>query len=319
MNEWYLAIDLGGSQARVAVANSSLELSARLSEPTDHTRGPEGVVEQLTRLCRLSCAEGRISLTDLTRVVIACPGPLDSREGIVFNPPNLLGWNRVHLRDMMQSALGAPVLLVNDANAAAFGEFHFGAGRGCRNLVYLTISTGIGGGVVVDGVLLEGTSGSGGELGHMTIDRDGPLCPCGNIGCLEALGSGRAIARRYAEALAASGQPAVEEPPVSAREVARLAACGDSLAGEVFQDAARAVGTGVVNCVNIFNPEVVVLGGGLTNAGDLLFAPVHDMLRRYALPRPRESVRVVGAELGADVGLIGAAGVAVAGREPGKS
>lgn len=319
MNEWYLAVDLGGSQARVAVANSSLQLAARMSEPTDHTRGPEGVVEQLTRLCRLSCDKGQIGLSDLTRIVIACPGPLDSREGIVFNPPNLLGWNRVLLRDMMVAALDVPVLLVNDANAAALGEFHFGAGRGCRNLVYLTVSTGIGGGVVVGGVLLEGTSGSGGELGHMTIDRNGPLCPCGNIGCLEALGSGRAIARRYAEALAARGHVPDAPGAVSARDVARLAADGDRLAGDVFGDAARAVGTGVVNCVNIFNPEVVVLGGGLTNAGDLLFVPVRDMVGRYALPRPRESVRIVAAELGADVGLIGAAGVALAAREPAES
>jgi glucokinase len=314
MSARYLVVDLGGSQVRVATADDNLQLSGRLEEPTDHSRGPEGVVAQIVRLCIQTCAKSGVSPADITLLVVGCPGPLDSRQGIVFDPPNLLGWKEVPLRDMLQTALGVPTVIVNDANAAALGEFHFGAGRGTRNLVYLTISTGIGGGVVVDGALLEGTSGSGGELGHMTIDRDGPVCPCGNIGCLEALGSGRAIARRYGEALAERYPGVVPDPPATARDIVRLATQGDSVALEIFDDAARAVGTGVVNCVNIFNPDVVVLGGGVTNAGERLFAPVRDMVQRYALPRPRASVRVLPAELGSDVGLIGAAGLAVATR-----
>jgi glucokinase len=307
----YLVVDLGGSQARVATSNDELAISARLDEPTDHSRGPESVVAQLVRLCTQSCSASGVALSHIELLVVASPGPLDTRLGIVFDPPNLLGWERVPLRDMLESALHVPTVIVNDANASALGEFHFGAGRDSRNLVYLTISTGIGGGVVVDGVLLEGSSGSGGELGHMTIDRHGPVCPCGNIGCLEALGSGRAIARRYAETLRERG---VQEsrPPASARDIVRLASDGDPVAAKVFEDAARAVGTGVVNCVNIFNPDVVVLGGGVTNAGERLFAPVRDMVQRFALPRPRASVRVVPAELGLDVGLIGAAGLAAA-------
>jgi glucokinase len=306
----YLVVDLGGSQARVATSDDELAIFGRLDEPTDHSLGPESVVAQLARLCTQSCSASGVALSDIELLVVASPGPLDTRLGIVFDPPNLLGWERVPLRDMLESALHVPTVIVNDANASALGEFHFGAGRDARNLVYLTISTGIGGGVVVDGALLEGTSGSGGELGHMTIDRHGPVCPCGNIGCLEALGSGRAIARRYAESLRRGDQES--RPPASARDIVRLASEGDPLAAEIFGDAVRAVGTGVVNCVNIFNPDVVVLGGGVTNAGERLFAPVRDMVQRYALPRPRASVRVVPAELGSDVGLIGAAGVAAA-------
>ena len=283
----FLTVDLGGSRARVATSNDDLELSGRLDEPTDHSRGPESVVAQLARLCIQSCDRSGVRLADIERVVVASPGPLDARAGIVFDPPNLLGWKEVPLGDMLEAALGVRTLIVNDANAAALGEFHFGAGRGTRNLVYLTISTGIGGGVVVNGSLLDGTTGSGGELGHMTIDWDGPLCPCGNIGCLEALGSGRAIARRYAEMLQIETSRPPDDRPATARDVADRAAAGERLAREVFDDAMRAVGIGVVNCVNIFNPDVIVLGGGITNVGERLFSPVRDMVARYALPRPR--------------------------------
>lgn len=312
MSARYLAVDLGGSRARVATSDKELALSGRLDEPTDHSSGPEGVVAQLARMCRQSCDLSGVHLTDIGLLVVASPGPLDTREGIVFDPPNLLGWKEVPLGQMLRTALGVPALIVNDANAAALGEFHFGAGRGTRNLVYLTISTGIGGGVVVDGSLLEGTTGSGGELGHMTIDRNGPLCPCGNIGCLEALGSGRAIARRYAEAQTAGASQRATGVPATAHDIAQRGEQGDELARQIFDDAMRAVGTGVVNCVNIFNPDVVVLGGGITNVGERLFSPVREMVARYALPRPRASVQVLLAQLGPDVGLIGAAGQAVA-------
>lgn len=314
MNRLYLAVDLGGSQARAATVDDALELHGRVSESTDHSRGPDSVVAQLARLCLRACSESGTTLAAIDRLVVASPGPLDVRNGMVFDPPNLLGWTQVPLRDMLQDALHIPTMIVNDANASALGEFHRGAGRGTRNLVYLTISTGIGGGVVVDGALLEGTTGSGGELGHMTIDWNGPACPCGNIGCLEALGSGRAIARRYAQRLAERDGTPEELDGLTARDVITLAEQDDKLALSVWDDAVRAVGTGVANCVNIFNPDVVVLGGGLTNTGERLFGPVRAMVGRYALPRPRSTVRVVPAELGPDVGLIGAAGLALSSR-----
>jgi glucokinase len=180
--------------------------------------------------------------------------------------------------------------------------------------VYLTVSTGIGGGVVVEGRLLEGASGTAGEIGHTTIDRHGPICKCGNIGCLEALASGTAIARRFKEALEAGGPSrasasfAGREP--TAEDVARAAQSGDRLALSVFTDAAEAIGFGVVNCIHIFNPEVVAIGGGVTKAGSLLFDPINRIVDRYALAVPRKAVRVVGAEFGDDVGLVGAAAVA---------
>ncbi len=308
-----LAVDLGGSQCRSAVADDQFRLHGRLQEATDHRRGPDGVVAQIASLCRQSLAEQRIALSQVELLAVACPGPLDSRSGVVFDPPNLLGWNEVPLQDMLHEALGIRTVIVNDANAAALAEYHLGAGRGTRNLVYLTISTGIGGGVVAGGMLLEGTSGSGGELGHMTVDRHGPVCPCGNVGCVEAVASGRAIARRYAEAHRAEG-PEVGMKPASARDIALAAAQGHEPEASIFRDAASAVGTAVVNCINIFNPDVVVLGGGITQAGDLLFGPILQAVHQYSLPHPRAAVRVCRAEFGADVGLIGAAAFGVMAR-----
>ena len=179
-------------------------------------------------------------------------------------------------------------------------------------MVYLTISTGIGGGVVVDGRVLEGASGTGGEIGHMTIDRHGPRCLCGNVGCLEILASGTSIARRFRERIAEGRQSSLAAAhPVTAADIYDAARGGDALAAEVFRDAAEAVGIGVVNCVHIFNPELVVLGGGVTRAERLLFGPVNEMLSRYAMAVPRQEVRVVPAQLGDDAGLYGGLSLAV--------
>jgi glucokinase len=306
----YLVIDLGGTRARAALADRDLRISHRIEEGTELDRGPEGVVAQLTRMGRslLDRAGGRV-----TCLAVSTPGPLDPKTGIVYSPPNLLGWGTLPFAAMLENALGLPTLLVNDANAAGLGEFHAGSGRGHRNLVYFTISTGIGGGVIVDGRLYEGSSGMAGELGHMTIDRHGPICNCGNVGCLEMLASGTSIARRFRQALAAGATSIVTDwlPPsrVTAREVVRGAERGDPLASAIFTDAAECIGTGVVNCIHIFNPDIVALGGGVTQAHGL-FEIIHRVVEQHAMPIPRQAVRVVRAELRGDQGLIGAAAAA---------
>jgi glucokinase len=314
-DRYHAVVDLGGTRVRAALVDSSMQLLNRVEENTNHERGPEGVVDQIARMitsCRRGIDDQPVSL------VIATPGPSKPAIGMVCSPPNLPGWGDVPLKAMLEAAIGIPTRIVNDASVAAVGEFHFGSGRGFRNLVYLTISTGIGGGVVIEGVLLEGTSGAGAEIGHMTIDRHGPICKCGNIGCLEALASGLSIARRFQEALDAGGKSGLtaelEGRPASAADIARAAAGGDPLAATVFRDAAMAIGTGVVNCIHIFNPDVVALGGGVTLAGPLLFDTVREMVSRYALAVPRDDVKVVPAELGEDVGLMGAAAIALASR-----
>lgn len=311
MNKQCIVMDLGGTNIRVAVADEALRLHGRMSEPVALSLGPDGVIAQMARLARQSVGESGTDRAGVTGVVIGAPGPLNARTGTLLSPPNLTGFKEVPLRARLEAELGVPVKVINDANAAALGEFQFGAGRGYRNLVYLTISTGIGGGVVIEGQVLEGTSGSAGEIGHTTIDRHGPTCLCGNVGCLEVIASGTAIARQFSERLAA-GEPSLvrdwlDGRAPTAEDVARAAHLGDPLASAVFQDAAVAIGLGVVSCIHIFNPQVIVIGGGVSKAGDMLFDTVRDVVSRHAMPVPRADVRVVPAELGDDVGLMGAA------------
>lgn len=311
-----MAIDLGGTQIRVALSDGDLNLSGVVKEPSDHSRGPDSIVAQVHRMLQESLAKTGTPASALRRGVVASPGPLDTETGIVHGAPNMPGWeNEVPLRAIMEDSLHIPVQPVNDANVAAVGEFRRGAGRGTRNMVYLTVSTGIGGGVIVDGRLLEGSRGMAGEIGHMTIDMHGPMCKCGNIGCLEILASGTNIGRRFREALAGGGESIVatwlDGREATAADVSRAAAEGDDLASQVWSDCIRALGFGVVSSIHIFNPDIVVLGGGVTNAGDMLFDPVRAVVERHAMALPRAGVRIVRAEMRDDAGLFGAASLAV--------
>ncbi|MGI8967721.1 MAG: ROK family protein [Chloroflexota bacterium] len=307
-----LAIDLGGTRVRAALADGE-DLSQRIEEATILQGGPDGVIAQVVALGARSLEQAGMSWRDVGCLSVASPGPLNTQTGVVFSPPNLPGWNDVPLKAELEQRTGVSVLVVNDANAAGLGEFHFGAGRGRRSMIYLTVSTGIGGGVIIDGALVEGTSGTAGEIGHMTIDLNGPRCTCGNTGCLEMLASGTSIARRFQERQTAGEHSTLKAEPgkqVSAARIAAAAAEGDPLASAVWFDAMRALGFGVVNCIHIFNPEIVAIGGGVSAAGDLFFTPIRDIVNRYALPVPRRDVEVVPAQLGADVGLVGAAAFA---------
>jgi glucokinase len=296
-------VDLGGTWVRVALAGRTDRLIERRQERTRLEEGPDGVIGQMARM--ITDAVG--DLTVLTRVVVGSPGPLDPHTGTVYDAPNMTGWREVHLRADLDRLLRVPVTVMNDAKAAALGEYTYGAGRGSNTMVYLTVSTGIGGGVVVDGNLLLGVGGMAGEIGHMSIDRRGPTCKCGNIGCVEVLASGTAIARRFRERLAAgetSSVTAKTDRPTGA-DVSRAAEAGDPLASAVFQEAAECLGLGIVNCIHIFNPEVVVIGGGVIQAGPLLFDPIDRVVKERAMSMPASRVRVLPAALKDDAGLLG--------------
>ncbi len=316
MQDRFLAVDLGGTRLRVAVTDEGFRLSGRQEEATALPEGPEGVVRQIGRMMDRSLLDSGVAHARIRSVAVGSPGPLDAKLGVIHGAPNLTGWTKVPLKRMLEGRLDLPVAVVNDANAAALAEHRLGAGRGTRDFVYLTISTGIGGGVIVNGRPLEGASGTAGELGHTTIDRHGPVCKCGNIGCLEALASGTAIGERFQHGLQAGRRSSASNwlgpEAASAADVTRAAQEGDLYALEVFTDAAEALGFGVLNCIHTFNPEVIALGGGVTHAGSLLFDPMMRIVERYAFPIPRGDVRIVPAELGDDVGLAGAACVAVA-------
>jgi len=241
---------------------------------------------------------------------IASPGPLDLEKGTMMRGINLPGWDNVPIRDIIAEEFGVTVHLNNDANLAALAEYRFGAGRGCSDLVYLTVSTGIGGGIIVAGRLLLGAHGWGGEPGHTIVEPAGPACTCGSVGCLEAMSSGPAIAQRALD-LIREGQASCLSKAVhsgtelTAEMVGEAALQGDQLAVQVVDRAAYYLGIGVVNLINIFDPNVVILGGGVSKLGALLFDPVRAMVRERALTETQRETPIVPAALGDQVGVLG--------------
>lgn len=303
-----IALDLGGTQFRVALANDKGELLRRYAEPISSPDEPERTLGRM----RDAFSE---MLTGIDRAEVrgmgaAVTGLIKPSSGVLLTSPNLLAWYNTPLKDIWERDLQVPVWVCNDANLAALGERRFGAGKGASDLVYLTVSTGIGGGVVIGGRLLVGSAGFGAELGHMTIDLNGPKCNCGNVGCLEVLASGTAIARLTVERIARGDASSVADRAngdlnkVTAEMVAQAAASGDALAQEVMDRAGTNLGVGVVSLIHIFNPELVVIGGGCSKAGDLLFGPVRRIVAERTMPDIE--VNVVPAALGDDSGLLGA-------------
>ena len=307
-----LAIDIGGTKLAAGMVDTDGRMLARGEVPTLATEGLEPVLARIVGLGRDLLSRPEVAGVRVHRIGVGCAGPVDLTAGVVFNPPNLPGWTQVPLTDHLQRALALPTVLENDANAAALGEFRYGAGKGARSIVYLTVSTGIGGGIILDGKVWHGLKDAAGEVGHMTVCPDGPVCGCGNRGCLEAMSSGPSIARRAREAVASGRQTGLSEiaKPTSS-DVVRLAKEGDPVAREVWAEAVKYLGIGVAAAITILAPERVVIGGGVTKAGDYLFQPLREQVRQRVKLVPVESVPIVPAALGPDVGILGAAAVAL--------
>jgi len=315
MAPYALGVDLGGTKILTALVGDDGGIVARerVRTPQD---GPDSVVAAVAGTIEAVLAAAGVSRRDVVGVGVGAPGPLNPDTGMVFQPPNLAGWHDVPLGALLTERLGVRATVANDADAAALGEWRFGAGRGIDDLVYVTVSTGIGGGIIIGGKLLLGVSGTAGEIGHMTIDVNGPRCVCGNTGCLEVLAAGPAIARAAQEAVRGGAASTLlsraggRVEAITARVVADAAAAGDALAAAVFNRAATYVGVGVANLLNLLNPAMVIIGGGVSKAGDLLLEPVRRTARQRAFLRPARDARIVLSHLGDDVGAIGAATVA---------
>jgi glucokinase len=340
-----IGVDLGGTQIRTAVLRGA-KLLSRVASLTGEDTAPEHMIPRIFNAVQQALDQAQTTLDQVAGIGIAAPGPLDNRTGTIYAPPNIPRWDRVPLRDIFEkhfSPVGdasqkISIFVENDANAAGLGEYMFGAGRGCLHMVYLTISTGIGGGVIVDGKIVEGAHGMAGELGHMTIDLHAGRCRCGNYGCLEYLASGTAMARYAHEAIAAgqgaellefaralqhTGSPVspadeateheyanhpgdVESVRITAHIVSQAAEAGIPLARTIITNAAEAIGVGLVNVIHIFNPELIILGGGITQMGPMLMEPALRIVQERAMKMPRDAVRILLAESGANVGLVGA-------------
>jgi glucokinase len=303
-----VAIDLGGTRFRVAVATADGLFEWKASQLTRTERGLQAVLDEMYATVdeALGSVGGRGSVKGIG---IAAPGPLNPWTGVIYNPPNMPGWDGVPLKRLFEDRYGIPVQVGNDANLAAVGEHRYGAGKGCQHLVYITVSTGIGGGVIIDDRLLLGSRGFAGEVGHMTIDMRGERCACGNVGCLEWLASGTAIgrqARRMVEAGVETALSGLKPEKITAQRVTQMAYRGDKASIQLLREAGIAMGVGVVNLAHLFNPQRVILGGGVSlNAGPLWWDALRDTVMSRTMPSCRQGLEIVPAGLGDDAGLLG--------------
>ncbi len=317
-----LAVDLGGTKIVTALVSTEGEILSREYIPTLAEEGAPAVIRRIVSSAGNLIRNAGMAPSSVASVAVAAAGAIDPGKGIVTDSPNLPGWHNIPLKDEIEKAMEIRAFIVNDATAAALGEHRFGAGRGVRDLIYLTVSTGIGGGIIIDGRLYSGASGSAGEMGHMTIDANGPRCACGNIGCLEVLASGKAVARE-AQRLIARGTRTVilqiaegHAQSVTAQTVAAAAARGDAVAVSIISQAANYLGIGMVNLVNIFNPQMIIVGGGMSKMGEMLLQPARRMVAERAFRHPASIVRIVMSELGDNAGVFGAVAFAAESGRP---
>lgn len=307
-----LGIDLGGTSVKVGVVTPRGEIIGRAKVATEADQGPERVAANMARGARQALAAAGVGPDALGGVGIGAPGTCNVAEGIVAVAVNL-GWHDVPVVRMLTEALGLPVHLDNDANCAALGEQWCGAAQGSAHMLMLTVGTGVGGGLILDGRIYHGFKGWAGEFGHMPAMEGGPRCNCGQSGCLETVASATAIANAAQREIAAGRAPGLalraerQQGFVDTRLVITAAREGDAAALSILREAGEHLGTAVAALIGALNPELVVIGGGASAAGELLLAPVREVVRRKAMPGPASVVRIVEAKLGNDAGLIGAA------------
>ena len=284
-----LGLDIGGTKSAAVIGDEGGNVLARVAAPTPLGSWQEAVA-LLCGLCRSVCRDHGVSISDMAALGVSCGGPLDSATGTVYAPPNLPAWEAVPLRSLLEAEFGLPTFLENDANATALAEHRWGAGRGCLDMAFLTMGTGIGAGLILDGRLYRGRRDLAGEVGHCIILPNGPLCLCGKRGCLETLASGTALARMGCERF--------KEDGLSAQDGCARARSGDPVALGVIADVALYMGIGLANLLHTLNLERIVLGTLVVHAADLLLAPIRAAAETHCWPRVWEGVSILPAALG---------------------
>lgn len=300
---YYIAVDIGGTQIRAACYLDGQLEPLKIERRATQREG----VSPEENLC-LAIRSVWPDLGDVIAIGVASPGPLEQSQGLIITTPNIPQWRWFPIVDFLVSEFKVPVALDNDANLAALGEWKFGAGRGHHHLVYLTVSTGIGGGIITEDRVLRGSRGLAGELGHITILPDGPVCGCGQRGHLEALASGTAISRIAYEAMLKGENTILPGgSPPTAKQIAQAAIAGDKLSTRVIAQAGTYLGIALADFLHIFNPSIIIIGGGVSRSGDAFFKPLHKALRERALSQEYlTGLSIVTAALGDDPGLLGA-------------
>ena len=323
MRTHVVGIDIGGTKLATVVADSTGHILSKVRKPTLAEKGPEYALQLLFEMVRETVASADLVQESVSAIGVSCGGPLDTKTGVVYSPPNLPGWDALPLKAQLESEFHIPVTIENDANASALAEYRFGGGRGYDAVLYMTMSTGIGGGIVIDGQIYRGANDSAGEVGHQILLPDGPPCGCGKRGCLEALCSGPAIARRAQDAIqkqltdrkaAATrllnlANNRIEN--VKSEHVLQAARTGDILALQLVEETAYYMGWGIANLVNILNPDIVLLGTIAIAAGELLLDPIRKTVSEFAMPRTAEAVKIAPAQLGDALGDLAAIALVV--------
>lgn len=307
---YVIGIDFGASHINLLLADTAARILDEIEVDFDIRAGPQAGIAEADRLVREILSRANLNIEDILAIGMGVPGPIVTATGTVVAPPIMPGWDGYPIRDNLQTLWKVPVSINNDAELGALGEWAAGAGRGEQTLAYIKVGTGIGAGLLLDGQIYRGVTGSAGEIGHLTIDENGPLCACGNHGCLEAIAGGRAIALQAQEAVRnkqrtqlASIQP-VES--ITARDVAAAARRGDLLAQQILARAGTHIGIAIAGMVNLFNPALVIIGGGVAQTGDILLEPIRQAVQRRSLPAATRVVRITTAMLGRRSSSMGA-------------
>ncbi len=308
MKKHVVGIDIGGTKLATVVADATGNILSKVRQPTLAEQGPEYALQQLFEMVYETLALAGVEQSAMSAIGVSCGGPLDTKTGVVYSPPNLPGWDAFPLKTRLESEFQVPVTIENDANASALAEWRFGGGRGYDAVLYMTMSTGIGGGIVLNGRIYHGANDSAGEVGHQILLPDGPRCGCGKRGCLEALCSGPAIARRAKDAIQKKPATAILTlaggciEQVKSEHVLEAARQGDAVALKLVEETAYYMGWGITNLVNILNPDIVLLGTIAMAAGALLLEPIRETVAALAMARPADAVKIMPAQLGETLG-----------------
>ncbi|MFQ5599594.1 MAG: ROK family protein [Candidatus Krumholzibacteriia bacterium] len=306
-----VGVDIGGTNIKIAVVWNDGTVVVSKQIPTWGDAGPQQASARMIDAVRNLMRAEKLEPAEMRALGIDSAGLVDAEKNIVTDSPNLRSWEKHPLAQELSDAIGVPAFLENDVNAMAYGEWRSGAGRGTRHLVCLTLGTGVGGGLILDGKLYRGANGAAGELGHMTLDVHGPPCSCPNLGCLERHVGAAWIVERTLEKLGHDSRPSrlrrLPSAELSPKNLSDAAESGDELAAEILDETGVLLGMGLVSLVNAFNPERVVIGGGVAQAGERLFEPARRTIRRHAMSVQAATVEVVPAALGNDAAVVGAA------------
>lgn len=308
-----IGIDVGGTNVKIALVDENGKIIYSNSVPTYAKMGYEYTVNNIKQAIKDLMKETETQPKDIQGIGFDFPGQVDYKTGVVKLAPNIPGWVNVPIAQMIEEEFHIPTKIDNDVRCAALGEMLFGAGRGCENFVCITVGTGIGSGLVVNGQIVRGASNAAGELGHIKLQmKDGPICGCGDTGCLEAFASGPSIVAMAQDYIKGGKSTkfremaAAEGGEITPYMVAKAAEAGDPVAKRIFEIVGEYIGIGLTSVINLLNPEKVIIGGGVAEAGDLLFDPIRKTIKERAMVVAGEAVEIVPAQLGNSAGVIGA-------------